>query len=281
MMAFHRLAIVLSGAALLVAGCYRPSIASGGFQCAAGKVCPDGFHCLTSNNRCYQGDAGPEAATCASPAPMENCSRGPDGGVCNPSCQTGCECGFCSIVSGTASCMTVAAGNNDIGELCDPTRKADCKEGLFCRTECQTTTVGRCYKFCDVDHDCQICGDAGCRNGTCGVTGISTDSSGGTSVSFRLCNLPDEGCDPVAPSGCPAGQDVLACYAEGIQTLCDCRGTASKGAQCTNPSSCLPGLICINLAGKATCQQICRNGGGECTPPASCMLTNGSYGYCQ
>jgi hypothetical protein len=281
----------LFGALSVAIGCYRPSIESGGFKCATGNVCPDGFHCVTSNNRCYQGDAGPEAAACTAPtpAPTENCSRGPDSGICNPSCQTGCGCGFCSVTSGTTTCLTVTAGKNDIGEFCDPTKTADCKAGLFCRPECQTSApaIGRCYKFCGVDGDCQICSDAGCQSGTCGSTGSSSDQSGRAPLSVKLCNIPAQQCSPIGmTSGCPMspGQDVFACYADstGQTTLCDCKGVKAAGATgCLFANDCAPGYNCVGMRGTNTCLKTCASN-DDCVAPAVCnpLTANGKYGYC-
>jgi hypothetical protein len=271
-MDLRRITAVLIGVPLLVLACYRPDILQGGFKCASGDVCPDGFHCA-SNHFCYSGDAGPEVAACVSPPPTATCSTGPiSPQACNPNCQTGCECGFCTVANGATICQTVAAGSNDIGDVCDPTTVASCKAGLFCRPECQTTNppLGRCYKFCASDSDCQS------QNTLCGANGSSA------ALTFKLCNLPNQQCNPVgATSGCPTDQGVFACYATSSgQTSCDCQGTATANMTCIFPSDCLPGYNCVSAQGMQTCQPTCGSS-SDCTLPATCNQADpNSYGYC-
>ena len=209
----------------VVLSCYRPNIAQGGFTCATGGVCPDGFHCLATNNRCYQGDAGPEAPTCSSVPPMNTCQTGAaTGQKCNPTCQMGCDCGFCAVTAGATKCETIAAGKSGIGEVCDPRGEVPCKEGLFCKPECNSTdpSLGRCYKFCALADDCQICnGDGSCQTTTCTVSETSTAPTGGGSFSFKLCSLPPQQCNPVGTtsSGCATTNPAaFACYADSDQT---------------------------------------------------------------
>jgi hypothetical protein len=263
--------ISLFGSLMFVVGCYRPNIAQGGFQCASGNVCPDGFHCVSSNNRCYEGDAGPESPVCVS-SPTPTCStEAATGQACNPTCQTGCACGFCSVANGATTCLTVTAGNSDIGEVCDPQTEAPCKAGLFCRPECGQTTFGRCYKFCAAKDDC---------NGLdCGASGTSSGSAG--TFSFSLCNLPDQTCDPVAKSGCPTDpNEVLGCYVDSFGgTFCDCNGTKAIGDSCAFAGDCSPGLICENFGPTNTCEAVCVSA-SDCTSSGGCMPTNGSFGYC-
>ena len=109
-------AFALAVAGLLLAGCFKPSVKDGGFQCApTGKACPDGFQC-GADNRCErmpvttppQPDSGTEAGTGIDAKPMTEaggetgsctpvtplCADGPTAGeACSPSCQRGCECG--------------------------------------------------------------------------------------------------------------------------------------------------------------------------------------------
>ena len=48
-------------------GCFKPDVANGGFICADGGVCPDGFTCAPIDNRCYKADAGPSGLPDAAP----------------------------------------------------------------------------------------------------------------------------------------------------------------------------------------------------------------------
>lgn len=272
--------IAFLGCLGLVVGCYRPNIAQGGFTCATGGACPDGFHCLTSNNRCYQGDAGPEAPTCNTPPPSSTCSTAV------------CSCGFCAVTGGTAKCVTTAAGKSGIGELCDPRGETPCKEGLFCKPECSSTdpSLGRCYKFCAVTGDCQICdADGSCQTTTCTVNGASSPPNGGTPLSFKLCSLPAQQCDPIGnttTSGCPTtSPTAFACYADSDQTFCYCQGTeAADSTMCRFVGECVPGYTCVILTPGGTtgsCLRACQSN-ADCTLPAICNFVPGDhvYGYC-
>jgi len=268
-------AVAILIAITLLTGCYRPSIASGGFQCAPGDVCPDGFHC-GPNKRCYSPDAGP---ACESPPPMSSCDNGPVGGACNPLCQVGCDCGWCAVSKGATTCLTVAKGTKSVGDICDPGTNADCALGLFCRPECGQTTVGRCYKICATSDDCSQ------DSTTCGITETSTDPSGSPSFSFRLCNLPPKQCNPVgATGGCPAtNPGVFACYADSTgETYCDCMGKGTL--TCSFFSDCVPGDSCVSFSGTTsggTCEPTCASN-GDCQLPTTCNFLPGdaAFGYC-
>ena len=263
-------AAVLVGPIVLFGACYRPNIAQGGFRCTDAGVCPDGFKCR-ANGRCYEGDAGPEAPMCAFPAPLAkvDCSSSlATGQPCDPICQTGCACGFCGVKSRVIECLPVTEGTKDVGAICDPQSQADCKPGLFCRAECQTTTVGRCYQFCASATDCVA-------PSLCNAS--SPDSP------LSLCSLPSQQCNPIALTGCESTPSVLACYAENSAQACECVGTIAAGLKCQFASQCVPGYTCImpTATADATCQKVCLST-NDCTPPAACSsATIGPYGICQ
>jgi hypothetical protein len=264
------LSVALLGSLSFASGCYRPSIPTGGFTCAPGKVCPDGFQCA-SNNVCFKGDGGP---TCSSPPPTPTCSTEPDGGVCNPVCGTGCECGWCSVADGKTACLTVTQGTKNVGDVCNPQSEADCAPGLFCRPECAQAAIGRCYKYCAANSDCP-------NGGSCGVS----QTSGG--LLFHLCNLPSQTCDPVGgTSGCQTtNPQVFACYPDGNgQTACYCKGVTPVGGPCKFISNCDPGKSCVPLAGTNSCQPTCATT-QDCAgaPGTTCTFQSGSttYGDCQ
>ena len=261
----------LIGLCGLDVACYRPNIAQGGFRCAAGDApCPDGFHCA-SDSRCYEGDAGPIAPACAfpPPTPKSNCSSDSTvGQACDPVCQTGCACGFCGVTSGAIKCLPVTEGTKDVGAICDPQSQADCKPGLFCRPECQTTNVGRCYQFCASGADCE-------------APALCNVSSANSPVS--LCSLPIEQCSPIALTGCPSTGNVLACYAENNAQACECVGTTPAGNTCQFASECIPGYTCISLTSTAlaTCEKVCLSG-SDCSAQTTCNNPTGApYGYCR
>lgn len=187
-----------------------------------------------------------------------------------------------------AACLTVTAGAANVGDLCDPRQPAACQKGLYCKPECNTTdsTFGRCYKFCDVSSDCQICtGDGACQTTTCTVTETSTSPDGG-SLSFKLCSPLAQACDPVgATSGCLTTDSALACYAQTDQAFCYCKGAIQPGSMssCGFVGSCIPGYTCVQLGAGATaqCLPACRSS-ADCTPPKTCSFAPGDhiYGYC-
>jgi len=255
-----------------VAGCYNPNITDAGLACGPGKVCPDNFHCA-SNGRCYRAvDGGLDASkpVCTSVTPnVATCSRpAAAGDACNPACESGCTCGWCGIVSGTAICLTGTPGTKQVGDACDPSNRNDCAPGLLCHAECGT---GRCYKYCD-----PASADAG-TGGDCQSIGTScTGPSVVGSSTYRLCSLPAVSCNPVTGGGCPPG---LACYPFGSGTECDCAGQGKTGDPCGSVGDCAPGYTCISIAKVLTCQKTCSTSAdcpaGICSNPA--MIT---YGYC-
>jgi hypothetical protein len=278
----------LLGSAMVI-GCYRPNISQAGLKCAAGDVCPDGFHCA-SNGLCYEGDAGPTAPVCNFPPPTPSCATAPASGQqCNPSCQTGCDCGFCSVSSGATTCLPMNAGNGAVGDICDPGKPAPCQQGLYCKPECGSSdpTLGRCYRFCTAASDCQICsGDGACQSTTCTVTETSTSSTG-QPFSFKLCSQPIQQCSPLGPtSGCPTTDSAFACYSESDDTYCDCKGTITPNptkTPCNFVGDCIPGYSCVPFGGGVanSCLPTCRSN-TDCTAPAMCNLLAGDhvFGYC-
>ena len=250
------LVIAALGAAI---GCYNPQIVDGGLRCAPGNVCPENFRCA-SNGRCYRGDAGIDREikpTCTSVTPdASTCSRAPaTGQACNPACESGCSCGWCSVVNGAATCVMGTPGTKQIGDLCDPTKTADCAPGLACHAECGK---GRCYKYCETSADCP--------------TGAACNAAGGTLCSQQQ----DSTCNPVTMSGCPSG---YGCYPTGSTPYCDCAGTVAPGAPCSVTRECTPGNGCVGTASSpAVCQKVCKTT-TDCNGSGNCTLV-GMYGYC-
>jgi hypothetical protein len=260
-----RLAAVLALACLVAPACYNPNIKSGALKCAENHACPDNFHCI--DGLCYRGDAGPDvppAPVCNSVTPdAGTCPRLPAAGeACNPTCETGCTCGWCGLdITGAVKCLMGTPGTKPIGTVCDPANANDCAPGLYCRAECG---AARCYKFCDTKDDC---------SGT--SCSISLPSG------LHLCALPDPGCDPIMKTGCAPG---FACYPSGARTECDCGGTADAGTTCVLTNTCMPGYQCVatNSSGMNTsgaCQKLCRVN-GDCGGARTCVTSGTTYGYC-
>ena len=276
-MDLRRIAAVLVVSSLSVLGCYSPNIGEGTYACGPDGGCPDKFHCA-SNHLCYQkADAAIDMqAVCKAAATLpQTCSLAGPGGPCNPGCQSGCDnCGWCGVVGttsgavgSTTSCMTGPPGQHDVGELCDPTKTADCKAGLYCLSECG---VGRCYKFCD-RNDPNVAT-------TCGTgSSCSMTVRGSGTFSFSVCSLVST-CDAVAQN-CPA---PFACYPAGVNgSECDCPGTAGTGDACVGgvAHSCIKGDSCFNINGTNTCLQTCKVS-GDCAAGTSCSQGASTYNYC-
>jgi hypothetical protein len=249
---------------LAAAACYRPNIQNGGFFCADGGVCPEGFRCNTMDNRCYQGDAGPEVQMCtdAAPATFSVCSDPPVGGECSPACQNGCTCGRCAVVAGASACINV--GPKMVGEACN-TAADDCGTGLGCLKECGSN-LGRCFQFCGPNTACS-------GNLLCNVPIPAT--------TFMACDVAPSSCNPVgsaAATSCP--HSAVACYVSGADTKCDCPGTAMADKDCAVFNDCIPGYQCVSQSGKTTCRQVCQTA-ADCTPPNTrCVPSGGNYGFC-
>jgi hypothetical protein len=251
------------GFLVLAVGCFRPNVLSGGFTCAQGAVCPEGFHCELADNRCYAPDAGPDAACLAPPAQV--CTDLPSGGeACNPACQTGCACGRCTIANDQPTCLP--AGSKTVGAVCSLAAD-DCEAGLGCIPEPGTCgpSFGRCYRFCRSAADCN---GLGCFTGP-------------LSGAHKICALPAQPCNPVLDSGCAS--TAVGCYwTEGSTTFCDCRGIQDEGDTCNIYNDCIGGFTCVMQGGTTgRCRKVCSPGGGECFSPQTCRITTGNpYGYC-
>jgi hypothetical protein len=263
------LSVILLGSMMPTIGCYRPNIGQGTLRCTDAGVCPDGYTCK-SDNRCYNGDGGPPAATCDLPTPDAGiCSISVAAGQeCVPSCQ-GCACGRCNVVQGVAVCNQTA-GIKDVNDVCNPA-KDDCKAGLYCQPECNTVGLGRCYKFCSVGADCP--------DGSCATSARDTAFN---VTPFKICDIAPQACDPIAQTGCPTDFGVLACYYSLFgKSYCDCKGTGKVGDNCTSNNSCAPGQTCLKItSSQPQCELLCPSSGTTCSATESCLSNDGTFGYC-
>ncbi|HET6149270.1 MAG TPA: hypothetical protein VFH68_17160 [Polyangia bacterium] len=278
------LAALLVAAVALAAGgsCYNPSILNDGFICAeAGKRCPDGFEC-SSSNRCHA------VVKCSAGTPTPICSDPPKAGSdCNPACQIGCACGRCNVANSSAKCVPTV-GTATLGQLCAPTAD-NCAAGLICLLEPETcgNNVGRCYQHCTTSGSAA----AQCSGGrACEIPILDSEK---TDTGYRTCGLAAQVCNPIATSnnGCPSA--AFGCYLDvpGGTTLCDCPNTVPPvvlGGVCSVYSDCAAGLVCTSSAGSVgpRCRQICIQsssgpaGIGGCAAGQRCIPIGATYGYC-
>jgi hypothetical protein len=298
----------------LLAGCFKPSIKEGGFTCADGGVCPDGFKCDPGSNTCWtkvpdggvggKGGAGGKAGgggsgvggtggapPCFEPKPdCDSADGGADAGLCDPFCQTGCqqECrAKCSVnTQAVLTCNQVTSTNLKgllqnctISSAGADSQTDDCEPGLVCIADgCGSA---RCYQFCRTDDDC--------ANAAC-------DRPLGSSGT-KVCDVPYADCNPVGTtSGC-TGSAKVACYlssSHSEHTVCDCPYMAVTGQMpCERSRDCVRGLACAavpGMGGTKWCLQACR-GDSDCPTgdTGSCHAYRGSsgtgtpnptYGFC-
>jgi hypothetical protein len=258
----------------LLVGCYSPNINQGAFTCGPNRACPDNYHCA-ANNRCYSinVDAAVEKPVCTSFSLPPICSVQPASGEqCNPGCQTGCDCGWCGVVNGAATCLQGTAGTIDVGDVCVPSSN-DCKAGLYCQPESCGTNTGRCYQLCDPSVG------GSCGNGSSCSQAIAP--AGATTLPFKLCSLVIS-CDPIGQmsTSCPA---PFACYPlAGLTTECSCPGVVATSGGCGGPSDCVSGDSCIGVSPTSSiCLPTC-NDNSQCTGNTQCQNNSPTtYGFCR
>jgi hypothetical protein len=280
-----------------VAGCYRPSIVDGKLECGPANACPDGFSCVSGH--CWQGgivsppDGGSEdtglpvdmsetEVACVGAVP--GCTPSSTG-VCDPVCQTGCQClEKCSISSsGQAACIPVA-GPKAPGDPCNvtsygaPGQFDDCAPGAVCLYPGGTGSgFSYCFALCASDDTCP-----GSR---CTPRPVAPPLVTGTPMA-PVCDRPFEACNPFTNAGCADG---FVCYltlpdpASGAsRTLCEyVPGSGRLTDTCQSSRECVAKFACPEGArpGAGFCLPVCDpthpcSSGGTCKPYGS------TYGYC-
>lgn len=154
-------------------------------------------------------DSGPAPTPDSGPAPL------PDSGP-PPACTVDADCDDHLVCTGVERCQ---AGS------CVSGTPPVCDDGISC-------TQSRCVEgtpMCEHIPDDSLC-PAG---QTCGATGCTS------SCAESPCRLTSPQC------GCATGQ---GCYLNGTARQCGAAGTATEGTSCSGPTSCQPGLICLNVS---------------------------------
>jgi hypothetical protein len=278
--------VLLLGALLASAGCFRPGNLSGRFSCGSNGACPDGLVCNPSNHICVssfdasvtgtggKGGTGGAAGTDGGPTdvpPDRPCTgaiascQQSDAGLCDPVCNTGCSDCFdkCSVnAAGNLTCNAPTAGSPGLLGACAQTdfgskQTDNCAPGQVCAAPRGNQCDSRCYQFCRTNSDCS--------NGA----SCSIDAGGGQS----LCDVPPVPCDPVLNaaktpqfSHC-TGNTFIGCYlsSDSLNTVCDCQDSPPDGSSgsnlqpCNRSRDCFPGLVCIDPTGRGKqCRKICR-----------------------
>jgi hypothetical protein len=280
---------------LATAGCFKPHPQSGAYFCSASFTCPGSLVCDTRHAQplCVssidgglggsggEGGAGGEVGTggtsstggttgmdAGPDAPCLNqvsgCSApGPDAGMCDPVCNTGCgQCSQkCSVnpVGGLTCNQVYMPGTPLVGVLAGPcqtmqttsdpsTYTDNCQEGSTCvdHNACRS----RCYRICRANSDCAP--GASC----------SIDAGGGHS----FCEVPVTACNPisgVATSACPTATQSCYLSSDTGNTVCDCYNTNTGFPlhhACQHARDCFGGLTCTDPTGSGTkeCYKVCR-----------------------
>lgn len=233
----------------------------------------------------------PDAGEPCPPPSGVHCSGPSTTGVCDPVCQTGDGCDWCSrkcsyaadgvgappqptcadsakLIEPFGSCIVAFAGTSQ--------QTDDCLPGYICLPPSSGATDAYCFQLCSVSADC-----AGGM--PCGQRKLF---SGGANVRvcdpiFRSCA--GTCCDPTNGSGCP-GPGALFCYlvspdltqpapAES-QTVCEFSSGGSQ-TSCTTARDCLPKKTCV----AGTCRQVC-SPTTACASGVACTKWGKEYGYC-
>lgn len=281
--------LLLGMASFAASGCFKPSIADGGYLCGIGDSCPEGFSCFS--NRCYR--SAPDAApvdqgnpdTCVPRQALAGCTLQSEL-ICDPVCQTGCCTNQKCTALNTGTGGIAALGCSPLtsvhllGEPCDatnagtPQRSDNCLAGLVC---IDGNVGGTCLKLCRVDADC----DTGT---TCERRRVESSQP----LFASVCGLPNTICNPTgtATLGCPANR---VCYLEGTsasgdRTVCDISsGGGLINSSCTYSRDCIPGATCPKVGpGVSRCEVVCAHNGApaNCPSGTSCQMFGSTYDYC-
>jgi len=263
----------------LVADCYKPSVQSGGLECATApaKLCPDGFTCV--GTVCVSSSSAPDASVgSGGHGGTASGGRGGSGGLVATGGQpgTGGLTGTGGVVGtgGTSGAPRAVGESCTITNLGTPTQSDNCQTGAVCVEDCAQTV---CFRTCASDDDCP---ESSCTRAT----------SSGT----RICEVSYTACDPHAQAGQQGCQGATSCYllssapapAGGDRTVCDCTmGEMGLGGPCVDSRDCFPGLVCpiSTAAGGGFCRQACDPSSllqTGCPLATACNRYGGKWGYC-
>jgi hypothetical protein len=297
------------------AGCYSPSIVSGGLLCAAGSnPCPDGFACV--GTRCVRPDAAvadlvQDRQTDTPPRPDSPVEKpqsdGPGDGsvcvppvkdctpqttsVCDPVCQTGCCGGIvpqkCSVgLDESIACFDLQ-GQRPTWQPCQiqnygaSTQNDTCTPGDICLRPGGAGDQGDfCFPLCRTNADCTLFGSA------CVVRPIGPPDALKKIPVTQVCDVPFVTCNPlVDPSpDCPSTQ--LHCYLyspDTDKTVCEFKlGPGSQGSPCAAARDCVNYWTCPtgSMTGAGVCRPVCEIAAPKCSVGSRCIGTGTKYGYC-
>ena len=212
------------------------------------------------------GEAPPDLGTDAGPSDVDLGS--PDSGTMGSMCpagecdygsNTGCPAGQACYLGTGGAPVCLSAGTAGMGETC--LVQGDCVGGMVCLGSGDS---GACHRICCGGDD-SVCGAGSSCGAIQGIVGV-----GG-------CTLV---CDPVAQSGCAAGE---ACYSLASGPQCAPPGTGIQGTTCTYQDDCSMGFGCVgDSATGYLCAEYCDPTSPSCSDPSlTCVpLLSSDAGVC-
>ena len=263
---------------------------------AGSNTCGSGWSCMGTGSDGYCVKAGqvPFGGTCAThlECATSTCAQVcPDRAICVKDCTSTAQC------PANATCqqqMCLPNGSVPFGGTCSCA--VDCATGY-----CTGSFGGNfCSRGCATDADCpeSYCtsyGYCGKPTGTPGAECTQDSNCGPTMFcKFTSASKPKGACtpkcDPVADSGCSAGQVCVWYYMGWLDKVVgECKpATGGKGLfQACNPSSapCEANLICADAGKGLTCYRDCKTTSAVgCDPGQTCvgmnLPTDPKHGLC-
>jgi hypothetical protein len=226
----------------------------------------------------------PDAFACLAP----KCTAQPTGGApCDPVCQTGTTCDWCSekcsiAGDGTVACLSI--GTRETESLCtrsspdSPLQHDDCVAGDVC-----LPIVGSqgdyCFRHCGSNLDCP--GGVRCAERPLTTTGRTA----------MVCDPHYTGCDPSAPgggccdpttgSGCTDGRFCYLVAKDPVtqesRTVCEYTTGINTRSECSLASDCADGYSCHPSL--RACRQVCDLSHPACLV-GTCTPNGNQYGFC-
>jgi hypothetical protein len=187
-------------------------------------------------------------------------------------CDPGDACDFGDPETGPFECRDVTA-NGTADSRC--AAATDCAAGFTCVDGGNGKQM--CMRFCDSDTQCGF--GARCV--------VDLRDANNTVLPQRVCS---NACDIESQTGCPTGFGCLG-VEDGTQDFSDCAVMGGKldGQTCANSLECLPGSLCVTVAGAKTCHSYCNQSDPvTCAASETCSsfsvaleINFVAFGFCQ
>lgn len=215
--------------------------------------------------------------------------------TCDPVCQIGNKCNWCSqkctlaLVGGTAQATCATKDPNPVAvfQPCGvkssglPIQEDNCLPGSICLQPINGGVVSTGYCFALCHNSIQDCLGVAC-------TQRSLSASGGTVTvcepPYSQCGLDGSCCDPLAtpPSSCGTGRVCLLVAPDQSghsRTVCEfSSGNSKNGDACASSHDCMVANTCVNDGAHNGCHRVC-NAAYPC-PVGNCLQWGTEYGFC-